>query len=479
MNHKIYKKDKYLYLEKEDSDKKIVSKIRINIVNLTAYDVLNKKTVSLDRRLMYDNISYHDLRNKQPIDDPFVFDVALIAKKLCDELGTGFLKLSEAEQREEKDFGFYFLYVLTHLDMFEYVQIFHRIFSTVNSIDNYAFQYIFNHRTYSSDIIPLLCYLKNPSSVNISYAIKGEFMPSYIFGERESRENIIKHLADKITLKDFQVVMRNFISLHEITARLDFRFSESVLPVMFLLYLSNKKLYETIFLDNRATFQNGIYVPELISFVGEDFIKDIESGRTVIRDRLRRIKDRMIEAKIDFSEFIKAIIYYNKVEGLEFTTAVYNLDIIQNLMRPDELASKKTFFPRYLISKLLQIRVKDITQTEEEDESALHQDTLLEGETEDYVFIVPQTVGDIVREGVNQKNCLMTYISKIKRKNSVIFFMREKNNKDKSYITCELDLHSKRIVTALAYNNDSIRDSDRAVLHKYAKLKNITVSSNV
>ena len=87
----------------------------------------------------------------------------------------------------------------------------------------------------------------------------------------------------------------------------------------------------------------------------------------------------------------------------------------------------------------------------------------------DYTFIVPQTTDEIKQEAVMQNNCVASYIDKVINGDCSIIFLRNKNNIDKSYVTCEvreiydkeLDVYFPKIVQAKrAYNENTSKEDD-------------------
>jgi hypothetical protein len=59
-------------------------------------------------------------------------------------------------------------------------------------------------------------------------------------------------------------------------------------------------------------------------------------------------------------------------------------------------------------------------------------------ETDDYITVVPKNPLELVREGVFMHNCVGGYIDRVLNKSCVVVFIRQKNNPNSSYITCEL-----------------------------------------
>lgn len=73
----------------------------------------------------------------------------------------------------------------------------------------------------------------------------------------------------------------------------------------------------------------------------------------------------------------------------------------------------------------------------------------------DYVIIVPQTIDDLIKEGHQQNHCVGHYYNNsiIKGENN-IYFIRNKSNTKKSYITCRFNNRNHATVEYRHKNND-------------------------
>lgn len=75
----------------------------------------------------------------------------------------------------------------------------------------------------------------------------------------------------------------------------------------------------------------------------------------------------------------------------------------------------------------------------------------------DYVIVVPQTIEDLVREGHQQNNCVGHYYNNsIIKGENYIYFIRNKNNVKKSYITCRFNKCNRVTVEYRHKNNEYI-----------------------
>lgn len=59
--------------------------------------------------------------------------------------------------------------------------------------------------------------------------------------------------------------------------------------------------------------------------------------------------------------------------------------------------------------------------------------------TKQYCIIAPETASDIINEGKNQRNCVGSYVNSVASGRSVVLFLRETKNVNKSLVTIEID----------------------------------------
>lgn len=101
---------------------------------------------------------------------------------------------------------------------------------------------------------------------------------------------------------------------------------------------------------------------------------------------------------------------------------------------------------------------------------------------EDYCFIVPTTPKELIDEGEQQHNCVGSYYNN-SMSNGVgfIYFIRKKNEPEKSYITCCFDVYTKETVEArYKFNHLVSKEEDKkAVLKSSEFIKKIIETKEV
>lgn len=81
--------------------------------------------------------------------------------------------------------------------------------------------------------------------------------------------------------------------------------------------------------------------------------------------------------------------------------------------------------------------------------------------TENLVCIVPNCLEDFTKEGQQQNNCVgFYYHDNIARGKDYIYFIREKMNLNKSYVTCRYNTANKKTVEYKFKNNRRVTDEE-------------------
>lgn len=82
---------------------------------------------------------------------------------------------------------------------------------------------------------------------------------------------------------------------------------------------------------------------------------------------------------------------------------------------------------------------------------------------DDYTIIVPKSMGDFTQEGKMQNNCVGYYYhDSIANGENFVYFIRKKENPEKSYITCRYNINARETREYRTVNNGMVRD-DKAM----------------
>ena len=95
----------------------------------------------------------------------------------------------------------------------------------------------------------------------------------------------------------------------------------------------------------------------------------------------------------------------------------------------------------------------------------------LEYKDKEYCIVLPESSIEIVDEGVSLSHCCASYVSKIVKNETLIVFLRNVNEPDKSLVTVEVQNNS--IVQAKGYANRPLVIEEEKFLKKWAKAKEL------
>ena len=86
----------------------------------------------------------------------------------------------------------------------------------------------------------------------------------------------------------------------------------------------------------------------------------------------------------------------------------------------------------------------------------------------EYLIVLPHSSFDVIQEGQNMRNCVGTYLKRIANRESLVFFIRKKNEPNTSLITAE---YRNRQITQLYYkNNRAVTESSlKRLANSFAK----------
>jgi hypothetical protein len=117
--------------------------------------------------------------------------------------------------------------------------------------------------------------------------------------------------------------------------------------------------------------------------------------------------------------------YYNMAEKVGFNLADKAIKFPNSLKKEHD---KATFAYKVVENE---VKLKEFKKHSEENKK-------YEFENKKYKVIVPMTPNEVVHEGQVQQHCVASYVNQIERGSTVICFLREKENVDKAFYTCEI-----------------------------------------
>ncbi|MGM0229063.1 hypothetical protein IGJ28_001125 [Enterococcus sp. AZ091] len=190
---------------------------------------------------------------------------------------------------------------------------------------------------------------------------------------------------------------------------------------------------------------------EIVSGI-EDYLDYRDFAKIPLEVGFKKFQRWIIENKINFN-------YY-----LDY------LSILKKLNTP--LSNSLVTMPRDLEKKhdeavvtfnQLKIELEEKTYKER-----LEKIKKLEQEIEEYAFLVPKKLEDIVEEGKNLNHCVGSYVETHLKGETTILFMRKKEEKEQSLYTIEYK--NKRIIQIQGYGNQEVIPQHvRKVTEKWLK----------
>ena len=92
----------------------------------------------------------------------------------------------------------------------------------------------------------------------------------------------------------------------------------------------------------------------------------------------------------------------------------------------------------------------------------------------DLMVVIPKTPQDIVEEATRQKNCLRSYVERVKNGDTVVAFIRRKIMPDATYVTAEV--HNGSLIQLKGYCNSNPRNKELVeFVQHWSKAKGIRV----
>ena len=124
-----------------------------------------------------------------------------------------------------------------------------------------------------------------------------------------------------------------------------------------------------------------------------------------------------------------------------------------------------------LVAKAVSKNYRLLKDKEQQEQIEKSQKRIKELETliyKDYCFIVPTTPKELIDEGEQQHNCVGSYYNDSMSEGiGFIYFIRKKNEPEKSYITCYFDVYTKKTVEArYKFNDEVFKEEDKKAVFK-------------
>ncbi len=249
-------------------------------------------------------------------------------------------------------------------------------------------------------------------------------------------------------------------------------------------YLMKYGLYSLAYCDNNLVFKNNFYNTFGLDKSYLDFMKKYDLYKDEL-DILRIFKKKdikLIRSLSLYSYFLVMIndyhvdmnklLNYFKSKKIKYT---YFAEYYDYLRMSKELGidikDKKILFPNNLIEE----HDKRYLEYEEMQDESISHDIQKMGEIlkincykdNDYVIFPARSLKDLISESTNQNNCVRTYAKMYADGECFIYFLRKKDNIDKSLVTIEV--RDNKVVQAKIKNNNIPSKELMDVIKKWEK----------
>ena len=98
-------------------------------------------------------------------------------------------------------------------------------------------------------------------------------------------------------------------------------------------------------------------------------------------------------------------------------------------------------------------------------------------EDDPFIVIVPTQFEDLYAESENMHNCVRLYVSRVANKNARIYFLRKKEEPEKSYGTLEVSYDGEKLCQAKAFANERLPMYAQRFVVKWCRAKGIKIGT--
>ena len=222
------------------------------------------------------------------------------------------------------------------------------------------------------------------------------------------------------------------------------------LATKYFEYLMKEKMYYLAY-DRPDQLKYDKYLKEHINFIRDNKldIDEIETFRMIKEENLDFIKKAYIcnyaldEVLYDYKVNVVKLKNYFEEKNLDYNYIEEYLDYLRMVEKLGlDLKDKKVLFPEYLLEEhdKLYTQIMINRNPKVESKIILLKDLLSINKYEDneYIIYPAESVETMIDESREQHNCVRTYCERYSENKCQIYFMRKKENKDKSFVTIEV-----------------------------------------
>lgn len=180
---------------------------------------------------------------------------------------------------------------------------------------------------------------------------------------------------------------------------------------------------------------------------------------------LNRIEDGESSWWIQYLDYIRISIYIGRfVYGKWPKDLKTAHDIVWNMGMLKNDKEKETSFKEYVESRFyLSFVTSDLDEAWSENSI--------------YAIYAPKTIADMYNESAQMHNCVRTYVEDVCRKKTMIFFLRKKEDPEKSVCTIEVS-PQKELIQLKSFGNKKAGKNEKEFVRQWAEAKGIKLISS-
>lgn len=259
-------------------------------------------------------------------------------------------------------------------------------------------------------------------------------------------------------------------------------YDESIVAKMLNDQPKTIKYFYSNGLTDRNALDCAYYIAENYNFNNAKFFIDLllENRGEVVSCHYRT-RDILALAKTyncdinTFLEYITRKLYSQGIELLDYNLYVTYRDYLE--MNREMYGKINDKYPRFLMTQHDKIAMKHRLWKRYRDDLKIFEVTQeyldLEYSDRKYSIVVPKSAAEIIDEGLNQSNCVASYVERVKEGYTLIVFMRKVDAIDESHVTIEV--RDGAVVQCKAYANKNTSKEDDKFIEKWAKEKGLEI----
>lgn len=175
-----------------------------------------------------------------------------------------------------------------------------------------------------------------------------------------------------------------------------------------------------------------------------------------------------------FIDYMTNGLYTQGIDGVSWSIVVEYRDYLS--MSHNMFGKVKNKYPKHLKTEHDRLTLKyNLWSKYKNDLGAFNiteQHRKLEYKNKDYSIIIPETSMDIISEGVNQSNCVASYVKNIKEGKTFVCFMRRNSDLDRSYVTIEVK-DGNTVSQYLGFANRKLIEEEMRFIREWCKKKDL------